>query len=240
MPAPRSTSPDYRQHLVVETPEHVFLDLEIAGIGSRAFAAVLDMMILVGATVAVGAALAILGGYGLDHGSCRRRDSHDFRLRGVDRIFHRLRRAAGRADARQANRRHSRGRGHWSCRHARGRGGQEPAPRRRLPPSTLPAGRPPRGIPAKGQAPRRHGGRHRRRARPAHEADRHDSRPDPSSPNRRRSSDPDFQSLSQFADRQATLAPSRGPADGDTGEASRLPRTGRNRRPRPSPRPDAC
>ena len=59
---------DYRQHLEVETPEHVMLDLEIAGIGSRALAAVLDMIILVGAYSRVVIVLAILGGYGLTVG----------------------------------------------------------------------------------------------------------------------------------------------------------------------------
>ena len=38
MPALRDAPPDYRQHLEIETPEHVVLDLEIAGIGSRALA----------------------------------------------------------------------------------------------------------------------------------------------------------------------------------------------------------
>lgn len=37
---------DFRQHLEVETPEHVLLDYEIAGIGSRALAAILDTVIL--------------------------------------------------------------------------------------------------------------------------------------------------------------------------------------------------
>ncbi len=37
---------DYRQHLEVETPEHVVLDYEIAGLGSRALAAVIDTLIL--------------------------------------------------------------------------------------------------------------------------------------------------------------------------------------------------
>ena len=67
-----STSPpprDYRQHLEVETPEHVVLDLEIAGIGSRALAAVVDMMILVGAGMATLIALGLLGGFGLTLGS---------------------------------------------------------------------------------------------------------------------------------------------------------------------------
>lgn len=68
MPALRGSPADYRQHLEVETPEHVVLDLEIAGIGSRTLAAVLDMLILVGGTFAVTTALAILGGYGLTIG----------------------------------------------------------------------------------------------------------------------------------------------------------------------------
>lgn len=37
---------DYRQHLEVETPEHVVLDYEIAGIGSRTLAAAADWLIL--------------------------------------------------------------------------------------------------------------------------------------------------------------------------------------------------
>ena len=37
---------DYRQHLEVETPEHVLLDYEIAGLGSRALAAMIDTAIL--------------------------------------------------------------------------------------------------------------------------------------------------------------------------------------------------
>ncbi len=59
---------DYRQHLEVETPEHVVLDLEIAGIGSRTLAAVLDMLILGGSVLAVVIVLAIFGGYGLTVG----------------------------------------------------------------------------------------------------------------------------------------------------------------------------
>ncbi|MEO8201621.1 MAG: RDD family protein, partial [Gemmatimonadota bacterium] len=38
--------PDYEQHLEVETPENVVLDFEIAGVGSRVFAALLDFLIL--------------------------------------------------------------------------------------------------------------------------------------------------------------------------------------------------
>ena len=68
MPALRTPPPDYRQHLEVETPEHVVLDLEIAGIGSRALAAILDMLILAGSTIGVLVLLAILAGYGVTVG----------------------------------------------------------------------------------------------------------------------------------------------------------------------------
>jgi uncharacterized membrane protein SpoIIM required for sporulation/uncharacterized RDD family membrane protein YckC len=37
---------DFRQHLEVETPEHVLLDYEIAGVGSRALAAIGDMVVI--------------------------------------------------------------------------------------------------------------------------------------------------------------------------------------------------
>lgn len=37
---------DYRQHLEVETPEHVVIDYEIAGLGSRALAAIVDSGII--------------------------------------------------------------------------------------------------------------------------------------------------------------------------------------------------
>lgn len=46
-PKPAAPAPDYRQHLEIETPEHVILDYEIAGLGSRAFAALIDTIILV-------------------------------------------------------------------------------------------------------------------------------------------------------------------------------------------------
>ncbi len=68
MPALRPPPPDYRQHLEIETPEHVVLDIEIAGIGSRALAAVLDMLILGGAALAVMVVLAILASYGIGLG----------------------------------------------------------------------------------------------------------------------------------------------------------------------------
>jgi uncharacterized membrane protein SpoIIM required for sporulation len=68
MPAPTAPPADYRQHLEVETPEHVVLDLEIAGVGSRALAAIIDMLILVGSLLGVMIVLGILGGYGLTLG----------------------------------------------------------------------------------------------------------------------------------------------------------------------------
>src|SRR5690349_5145517 len=68
MPAPPAPIADYRQHLEIETPEHVVLDLEIAGIGSRALAAVLDMAILVGAALAALVVAHILTSYGVSVG----------------------------------------------------------------------------------------------------------------------------------------------------------------------------
>jgi uncharacterized membrane protein SpoIIM required for sporulation/uncharacterized RDD family membrane protein YckC len=65
MPALRGSSADYRQHLEIETPEHVVLDLEIAGIGSRTLAAVLDHLILFGAIAALMITFASLGGVGV-------------------------------------------------------------------------------------------------------------------------------------------------------------------------------
>lgn len=44
----------YRQHLEVETPEHVVLDYEIAGIGSRALAKLLDGIVLLAIGILIG------------------------------------------------------------------------------------------------------------------------------------------------------------------------------------------
>lgn len=44
---------DYRQKLEVETPEHVMLDYEVAGLGSRALAAIIDTGIVVAIEVAL-------------------------------------------------------------------------------------------------------------------------------------------------------------------------------------------
>jgi uncharacterized membrane protein SpoIIM required for sporulation/uncharacterized RDD family membrane protein YckC len=68
MPALRDAPTDYRQHLEIETPEHVVLDLEIAGIGSRALAAVLDMLILLAGALALITCLGILASYGITVG----------------------------------------------------------------------------------------------------------------------------------------------------------------------------
>ncbi len=59
---------DLRQHLQVETPEHVVLDYEIAGLGSRAAAALIDILILGGIAVAGLLLLAALGRLGLSPG----------------------------------------------------------------------------------------------------------------------------------------------------------------------------
>lgn len=56
---------DLRQHLEVETPEHVVLNLEIAGVGSRLLAAVIDSAIVTAILVAGGLLAAILAGVGL-------------------------------------------------------------------------------------------------------------------------------------------------------------------------------
>ncbi|MBA3658986.1 MAG: stage II sporulation protein M [Gemmatimonadales bacterium] len=56
---------DYRQHLEVETPEHVVLDLEIAGVGSRALAAIIDTVILIGGGILLFLVVAVLVGYGV-------------------------------------------------------------------------------------------------------------------------------------------------------------------------------
>jgi uncharacterized membrane protein SpoIIM required for sporulation/uncharacterized RDD family membrane protein YckC len=50
--AAATETPDFRQHLEIETPEHVVLDYEIAGLGSRALAALLDTAILLGVGLA--------------------------------------------------------------------------------------------------------------------------------------------------------------------------------------------
>ncbi|HEV8148802.1 MAG TPA: hypothetical protein VGP61_01315, partial [Gemmatimonadales bacterium] len=57
--APRA---DYRQHLEIETPEHVILDYEVAGIGSRTLAAVADWLILLVLTVVIVLSLGLWRG----------------------------------------------------------------------------------------------------------------------------------------------------------------------------------
>ena len=110
---------EYRQHLEVETPEHVVLDLEIAGVGSRALAAILDMLILVG---------GMFGGVRRPQHPGRVRiqpralglgDPVARRLRGLDRVLHLLRGLAPGADARQAHRGDPGADGHGPRGHAR-------------------------------------------------------------------------------------------------------------------------
>jgi uncharacterized membrane protein SpoIIM required for sporulation/uncharacterized RDD family membrane protein YckC len=60
---------DFRQHLEVETPEHVILDYEIAGLGSRALAAIIDTFIIGAATIIV---LLLIGEFGSGLGKWRR------------------------------------------------------------------------------------------------------------------------------------------------------------------------
>jgi uncharacterized RDD family membrane protein YckC/uncharacterized membrane protein SpoIIM required for sporulation len=59
---------DFRQHLEVETPEHVTLDLELGGIGSRALALLIDVAILVGVQLAMLLLLLYLSSRGLAPG----------------------------------------------------------------------------------------------------------------------------------------------------------------------------
>ncbi len=59
---------DFRQHLEVETPEHVTLDLEVGGIGSRALALLIDVAILVGVQLAILILLLYLSSRGLAPG----------------------------------------------------------------------------------------------------------------------------------------------------------------------------
>ncbi|MEO8228037.1 MAG: stage II sporulation protein M [Gemmatimonadota bacterium] len=66
--APPAAPRTYRQHIEVETPEHVVLDLEIAGVGSRALASLVDLAIILGAVLAVAITLRILAGTGLRPG----------------------------------------------------------------------------------------------------------------------------------------------------------------------------
>lgn len=62
IPAAMTTTPDFRQHLEVETPEHVLLDYEIAGLGSRALAALIDTGILAAWGLLLGVAFSLLAG----------------------------------------------------------------------------------------------------------------------------------------------------------------------------------
>ena len=56
------------QRLQIETPEHVVLDFEVAGVGSRALAAVIDLAILGGLGFAIVLTVGTLFGVGLASG----------------------------------------------------------------------------------------------------------------------------------------------------------------------------
>jgi uncharacterized membrane protein SpoIIM required for sporulation/uncharacterized RDD family membrane protein YckC len=49
----------FRQHLEVETPEHLILDYEVAGVGSRALAAIADWLILLTGALAISIGLGL-------------------------------------------------------------------------------------------------------------------------------------------------------------------------------------
>ncbi len=55
-----SPSADYRQHLEVETPEHVVIDYDIAGLGSRSLAALIDSAIIAALAFALLLTMALL------------------------------------------------------------------------------------------------------------------------------------------------------------------------------------
>lgn len=59
---------DFRQHLELETPEHIVLDYEIAGVGSRALAALIDwtlvFVLVFVAILGLGGAMSALRGHG--------------------------------------------------------------------------------------------------------------------------------------------------------------------------------
>src|SRR2546429_8152233 len=61
MPAPRApTVPQFARRLAIETPEHLVLELELAGVGSRIAAAAGDALLLGVLYVGLGLALAVL------------------------------------------------------------------------------------------------------------------------------------------------------------------------------------
>src|SRR5437867_7052000 len=59
METPVGSGSDFTQHVAVETPEHVMLEFELAGLGSRAAAALLDMLLLLLLLVTVALATVI-------------------------------------------------------------------------------------------------------------------------------------------------------------------------------------
>ncbi|MBP9897134.1 MAG: stage II sporulation protein M [Gemmatimonadales bacterium] len=56
-------APTYRQHFELETPEHVVLDYELAGVGSRALAALVDMLLVFILSLVVTVSLLFWGNF---------------------------------------------------------------------------------------------------------------------------------------------------------------------------------
>ena len=63
MPTPvqPEPTPDYQQHLEIETPENVVLDLQIAGVGSRMMAFLLDLLVITISLLALQVTLLLAG-----------------------------------------------------------------------------------------------------------------------------------------------------------------------------------
>jgi uncharacterized membrane protein SpoIIM required for sporulation/uncharacterized RDD family membrane protein YckC len=64
-PAGSPSRPDFRQRIEIETPEHVTLDFEVAGVGSRVLAAVIDTALLAGITFVAGTLVFVLAELGI-------------------------------------------------------------------------------------------------------------------------------------------------------------------------------
>jgi uncharacterized membrane protein SpoIIM required for sporulation/uncharacterized RDD family membrane protein YckC len=64
-PTESPSRPDFRQRIEIETPEHVTLDFEVAGVGSRVLAAVIDTALLAGITFVAGTLVFVLAELGI-------------------------------------------------------------------------------------------------------------------------------------------------------------------------------
>src|SRR5438552_17124694 len=71
MPAPRApTVPQFARRLAIETPEHLVLELELAGVGSRIAAAACDAVLLSVVYMALGIGVATLQTRTVPPGPC--------------------------------------------------------------------------------------------------------------------------------------------------------------------------